>query len=122
MLPLRTPAGFAAFTDALKTVLQRWDVLRTAVVEQWGGVRSGDKFSRVLDDLLANLDEQWREGNDVHEDTLDVYFIECLEESFNVEFDEDSDDGWVTEVSLVCLLYTSPSPRDRTRSRMPSSA
>ena len=24
--------------------------------------------------------------------------------------------------SSVCLLYTSPSPRDRTRSRMPSSA
>ena len=24
--------------------------------------------------------------------------------------------------SMVCLLYTSPSPRDRTRSRMPSSA
>ena len=26
--------------------------------------------------------------------------------------------GW----DVVCLLYTSPSPRDRTRSRMPSSA
>ena len=26
------------------------------------------------------------------------------------------------EVSKYCLLYTSPSPRDRTRSRMPSSA
>ena len=26
------------------------------------------------------------------------------------------------ELSSVCLLYTSPSPRDRTRSRMPSSA
>ena len=26
------------------------------------------------------------------------------------------------EASLSCLLYTSPSPRDRTRSRMPSSA
>ena len=26
------------------------------------------------------------------------------------------------ELSLACLLYTSPSPRDRTRSRMPSSA
>ena len=24
--------------------------------------------------------------------------------------------------SKICLLYTSPSPRDRTRSRMPSSA
>ena len=25
-------------------------------------------------------------------------------------------------ISKICLLYTSPSPRDRTRSRMPSSA
>ena len=25
-------------------------------------------------------------------------------------------------LDLLCLLYTSPSPRDRTRSRMPSSA
>ena len=27
-----------------------------------------------------------------------------------------------TESNNICLLYTSPSPRDRTRSRMPSSA
>ena len=27
-----------------------------------------------------------------------------------------------TEIFDTCLLYTSPSPRDRTRSRMPSSA
>ena len=26
------------------------------------------------------------------------------------------------DLSDLCLLYTSPSPRDRTRSRMPSSA
>ena len=26
------------------------------------------------------------------------------------------------EINKICLLYTSPSPRDRTRSRMPSSA
>ena len=26
------------------------------------------------------------------------------------------------ELIIACLLYTSPSPRDRTRSRMPSSA
>ena len=36
-------------------------------------------------------------------------------------------DNWNTDADLsiwygVCLLYTSPSPRDRTRSRMPSSA
>ena len=29
--------------------------------------------------------------------------------------------GWIDN-TMVCLLYTSPSPRDRTRSRMPSSA
>ena len=30
---------------------------------------------------------------------------------------------WTNEVEAnCCLLYTSPSPRDRTRSRMPSSA
>ena len=28
----------------------------------------------------------------------------------------------VTEQALACLLYTSPSPRDRQKSRMPSSA
>ena len=27
-----------------------------------------------------------------------------------------------TDIDKICLLYTSPSPRDRTRSRMPSSA
>ena len=26
------------------------------------------------------------------------------------------------QLAIACLLYTSPSPRDRTRSRMPSSA
>ena len=30
--------------------------------------------------------------------------------------------GNVADPSMACLLYTSPSPRDRTRSRMPSSA
>ena len=33
-----------------------------------------------------------------------------------LRFDPDEVDRW------ICLLYTSPSPRDRTRSRMPSSA
>ena len=33
--------------------------------------------------------------------------------------DEEEDEG---VAPITCLLYTSPSPRDRTRSRMPSSA
>ena len=31
-------------------------------------------------------------------------------------------DNAVGDLTKICLLYTSPSPRDRTRSRMPSSA
>ena len=38
-------------------------------------------------------------------------------DSFQKAFAEDRED-W----AKICLLYTSPSPRDRTRSRMPSSA
>ena len=29
---------------------------------------------------------------------------------------------FIIDIAHTCLLYTSPSPRDRTRSRMPSSA
>ena len=34
----------------------------------------------------------------------------------------DEKDFYLEEHQRICLLYTSPSPRDRTRSRMPSSA
>ena len=38
----------------------------------------------------------------------------------NLRFDDTNPAN--EELEYVCLLYTSPSPRDRTRSRMPSSA
>ena len=42
------------------------------------------------------------------------------------DFDMCVSDGETIEEAIIngkdCLLYTSPSPRDRTRSRMPSSA
>ena len=34
----------------------------------------------------------------------------------------DKKHGVIKSLADICLLYTSPSPRDRTRSRMPSSA
>ena len=36
--------------------------------------------------------------------------------------DDGSDDGSLQELLKICLLYTSPSPRDGLLSRMPSSA
>jgi len=46
-----------------------------------------------------------------------VTFQELLPSAAGILYDRE-----VTALTKVCLLYTSPSPRDRTRSRMPSSA
>ena len=43
-------------------------------------------------------------------------------EQFEQDFIQYSKDASITGLAWGCLLYTSPSPRDRTRSRMPSSA
>ena len=40
----------------------------------------------------------------------------------SVYFTNSSTGTILCNASMSCLLYTSPSPRDRTRSRMPSSA
>ena len=47
------------------------------------------------------------------------YLVECERSRFAIDIY-----GWgvVSQRYSTCLLYTSPSPRDRTRSRMPSSA
>ena len=44
-------------------------------------------------------------------------------EQFDIHAEREALQSQLAEAeSKVCLLYTSPSPRDRTRSRMPSSA
>ena len=40
----------------------------------------------------------------------------------NFKLDSDGEQLVLSNEAGICLLYTSPSPRDRTRSRMPSSA
>ena len=40
----------------------------------------------------------------------------------NVPDKRDRSSEFIPDQNITCLLYTSPSPRDRTRSRMPSSA
>ena len=47
--------------------------------------------------------------------------IESTEEN-RLHFRETLFSSSAMKSSISCLLYTSPSPRDRTRSRMPSSA
>ena len=46
----------------------------------------------------------------------DASYVEPASSAF------DAQQSFISELPNTCLLYTSPSPRDRTRSRMPSSA
>ena len=69
--------------------------LPTAIVAVGGN-------SLIADTKHQKVDDQW---NAVR--TTTTHIAGMIERGWNL---------------IVCLLYTSPSPRDRTRSRMPSSA
>ena len=92
-----------------------------------------ESFAALLDESLSTLDMQ--PGSivsgvvlDVDNDWVTVHVglksegVVPLDEFRNNEGEVNISVGDEVEVALDCLLYTSPSPRDRTRSRMPSSA
>ena len=66
---------------------------------------------------VKDIREAGEESFDKRLDNADIGLL--LDSDFKVSF-SDYLPGW-DEVDL-CLLYTSPSPRDRQKSRMPSSA
>ena len=75
-----------------------------------------DSFDVSAQSNIPNLDWEWRYGDNTmvvgNSDTLSVG-----ENSGPVE-----QNGSYYYVTGTCLLYTSPSPRDKRQSRMPSSA
>ena len=69
----------------------------------------------------------WRMGEDAGQRAAEVRALRlALDIGYRVidtaEMYGDGGAECVLGQALTCLLYTSPSPRDRTRSRMPSSA
>ena len=46
----------------------------------------------------------------------------CVKSKFNASYKDIPDDQLDDVIKYICLLYTSPSPRDPKTSRMPSSA
>ena len=80
-------------------------------------------------------------AGEIHTNWRDEIIDECKKQNLDIQFsspvtDHASSDDCGVEIlgpeeknfwkdrkgANICLLYTSPSPRDRTRSRMPSSA
>ena len=83
--------------------------------------RIDDRYELLAGAFSSNAEKAFASGKEIGIDDDRNYknFIEMIEA-------ESSREDKIDAVAIVtpnhCLLYTSPSPRDRTRSRMPSSA
>ena len=98
-----------------------------------GGVQLWYDFPRVLDLYNLLLDVQPEAKLHIVNQSEHEYIKKCLSdagvsmENVVLESREHSEMAAVYEnfsfgVFFICLLYTSPSPRDKRQSRMPSSA
>ena len=112
--------------------------LQSSVLNQLNGIRAAQAYqvefyfrqifahtrSLAADRMIVNAMSQFQEGY-----TNGLY--QSLSEEQDLLVSKFYDDEFVpkiassstrTPLSILCLLYTSPSPRDRQKSRMPSSA
>ena len=94
---------------------------------EWSGVKLNDVGLHLSAPSVDLLRPGTSDATEIEEDTRLESLAADLQWSRS-----DSDDGWTAMVDALsfsyqgqandCLLYTSPSPRDATLSRMPSSA
>ena len=108
-------------------------------------INRAERLNALNEDVIQGLSQAWREFE--NGDDLVAILCSAGEKAFSVGADVKNPpkemwegvpsigaksskpiiaavQGWCVGGGMVmtCLLYTSPSPRDRTRSRMPSSA
>ena len=110
--------------------------LCTLSAVNWGAIRSLEQMENVCDLAVRGLDElldyqeypvEAARRSTMNRRPLGVGIINfaywlAKNNSTYQEPDLEMVDTWTEAWSYYCLLYTSPSPRDATLSRMPSSA
>ena len=86
----------------------------------------GSGKTYLTERLVPLLNAAWYNADKLREMSNDWDFSEAgrTRQSMRMRTfaDFEKSNGRFVVCDFVCLLYTSPSPRDRTRSRMPSSA
>ena len=104
-------------------------VLPTAAANTKGGVKIGSGLTMTSETLSADASAitVQEEGSPLSTAATTLNFVGSNVTATGTGAVKtitisDSDTQLTTEQVQDCLLYTSPSPRDRTRSRMPSSA
>ena len=100
--------GLENITFALEDPLM-WTSLENTI---WLAVASGVPQHLVAIPLAYLINEYLGRYRDV---AMGAYFVPYITSTVAISI-------MFTTLFSTCLLYTSPSPRDRTRSRMPSSA
>ena len=72
-------------------------------------------IGNIVEQVVVLANDVIKDENNVEQENKGVQFLQELYQSRDI---------WkqTSYNTRGCLLYTSPSPRDRTRSRMPSSA
>ena len=79
-----------------------------------------DKVMQILKKYNIRDLEEIEYGKDCFDELLD-YFADEIPYGV-MKAREGTPDEWIFDKLCDCLLYTSPSPRDRQKYRMPSSA
>ena len=103
----KTYLAVACAVDAL----EREQIRRILLVRP--AVEAGEKLGFLPGDLSQKIDPYLRPLYDALYEMLGFEYVAKLIERQVIE---------VAPLAYICLLYTSPSPRDATLSRMPSSA
>ena len=98
----------------------------------WDNIASIVQFPREKQSGGNSLDDMWqlKPGCTFYDHPIQREFLCCYSHGYEFpwsvlilnSFKISLMRGLVHKDNMACLLYTSPSPRDRTRSRMPSSA
>ena len=99
-------------TEALKKTLEHLDIIKKDLISifEKNNIKPIDSLNKKLD---PNFHQAMME---IEDDTKEPgTIIQEIQKGFTIK-------DRLLRPSLVCLLYTSPSPRDLSTSRMPSSA
>ena len=127
------PLGFERFSDAmrcgceifhnLKKVLQEKG-MNTAVGDEGGFAPDLGSNEEALSVIMTAIEKAGYKPGEQVQIALDVAATEFYKDGVYKIDGKGLDSAGMVDflADWVCLLYTSPSPRDRQKSRMPSSA
>ena len=119
--PQTTNANGGAATDIDPQETLEWLEALEAVIEQEGPERAHFLLEQLIDKSRRSGANLPYNASTAYVNTIPPHLEARSPGDFEVEHRIRSMVRW-NATAMVCLLYTSPSPRDATLSRMPSSA